>query len=95
MRRKKGRKEGGREGGRGDLTLTNGTNLLWLVQEEINDEITPLGVIEKHEQTPVNQPCPFLQKLQCSSIDLKQTQVTYLTCKVQLLCVDSLIVFLW
>jgi len=38
--------------------------LLWPVQEHLNDEVAPFGVVEEDKKTPVNEPGALLQHLQ-------------------------------
>lgn len=45
--------------------------LLWSVQKHINDKITPFNMIEKHKQTPVNQPCTLLKQVQWRAICIR------------------------
>jgi len=38
--------------------------LLRLVQKELNDIVSALGVVEEDKEGPVNEPCSLLQSLQ-------------------------------
>lgn len=37
--------------------------LLWLIQKELNDVVSALGVVEEDKQGPMNEPCPLLEGL--------------------------------
>ena len=39
----------------------------FLVEEQVNDQISSLWMIEKHEKTPVNEPGPLLKSLKIAS----------------------------
>lgn len=39
-------------------------DLLWLIQKELNDVVTALGVVEEDKQGPMDEPRPLLEGLQ-------------------------------
>ena len=45
----------------------DGVEIRLLVEEQINDQVSPLGMVEEHEQTPVDEPGPLLQRLQLTA----------------------------
>lgn len=38
--------------------------LLWLIQKELNDIVSALGVVEEDKERPMNEPCPLLERLE-------------------------------
>lgn len=38
--------------------------LLWLIQKELNDIVSALGVVEEDKERPVNEPCSLLERLE-------------------------------
>lgn len=47
-------------------------NLLWLVEEKVNDIVSPFRMIKKHKQRPVDEPCSLLKRLQWRADRLKE-----------------------
>lgn len=37
--------------------------LLWLIEKELDDVVSALGVVEEDKKGPVNEPCPLLEGL--------------------------------
>lgn len=48
-------------------------SLLWLVEEKVNDIVSPFRMIKEHEQRPVDEPCSLLKRLQWRADRLKET----------------------
>lgn len=48
---------------------------LWLIQKELNDIVTALGVVEKDKERPVDEPCPLLEGLQWGGDRLKRKNI--------------------
>ena len=45
---------------------------LGLVKEEVDDVVSPFGVVEEHEERPVDQPGPLLQGLERRAYGLER-----------------------
>lgn len=49
--------------------------LLWLIQKELNDIVSALGVVEEDKEGPVNEPCPLLEGLERGGDSLERTKI--------------------
>jgi len=42
------------------MSTVTSTNLLWPVEEHLNNKIPPFFMIEEDKQAPVNKPCSLM-----------------------------------
>lgn len=49
--------------------------LLWLIQKELDDIVSALGVVEEDKKGPVNEPCPLLERLKRGGDGLDGTKI--------------------
>lgn len=49
--------------------------LLWLIQKQLNDIVSALGVVEEDKERPVNEPCPLLERLERGGDRLDRTKI--------------------
>lgn len=51
--------------------------LLWLIEKQLNDIVSALGVVEEDKEGPVNEPCPLLERLErgCNRLERTKTEI--------------------
>lgn len=46
-----------------------------MIQKELNDVVSALGVVEEDKERPVNEPCPLLERLERGGDRLNRTKI--------------------